>query len=88
MTGLAGQLAGIKLDPWVTHLSMGVKAILKGRGQVKQPCASHTPGEPHLFMLFTMAPYVNMTYSIRTHTYRTHTLTQVACAYTHRALVF
>ena len=30
VSGRAGQLAGVKLDPWVPHCSMGLKAILKG----------------------------------------------------------
>ncbi len=63
-----GQLAGIKLDPWVPHCSMGLKAILKASptvlhqwesmesGQGKQPGASHTPGGLHLLSLYTLAP--------------------------------
>lgn len=63
-----GQLAGIKLDPWVPHCSMGLKAILKASptvlhqwesmdsGQGKQPGASHTPGGLHLLSLCTVAP--------------------------------
>ena len=63
-----GQLAGIKLDPWVPHCSAGLKAILKAShivlhqwesmdsGQGKQPGASHTPGGLHLLSLYTMAP--------------------------------
>lgn len=62
-----GQLAGIKLDPWVPHCSMGLKAVLKAShivlhqwesmdsGQGKQPSASHTPGGLHLLSLYTVA---------------------------------
>lgn len=62
-----GQLAGIKLDPWVPYCSMGLKAILKpspsalhqwesmDNGQGKQTSASHTPGGLHLLSFYTMA---------------------------------
>lgn len=43
--GLAGQLAGIKLDPWVPHCSMGVKAILKGSLAVPQQWESMDRGQ-------------------------------------------
>lgn len=60
-----GQLAGIKLDPWVPHCSMRLKAILKASptvlrqwecmdsGQGKQSSANHTPGGLHLLSLTT-----------------------------------
>lgn len=63
-----GQLAGNKLDPWVPHCSVGLKAILKASptvvqqwesmdsGQGKQPGASHAPGGQHLLSLCTVAP--------------------------------
>lgn len=62
-----GQLAGIKLDPWVPHCSMRLKAILKASptvlhqwesmdsGQRKQPGASRTPGGLHLLSLYTVS---------------------------------
>lgn len=64
----AGQLAGIKLDPWVPRCSLGLKAILKtspivlqhwgnmNRGQENQLDASHTPGGLHLLCLYIPRP--------------------------------
>lgn len=67
LSSWAGQLAGIKLDPWVPRCSLGLKAMLKrspivlqnwgnmDRGQENQSGASHTPGGLHLLCLY-MSP--------------------------------